>query len=776
MKIDKEKFLKNDYLFGVVIAAVITLIFFSKFYIGNNYFSAADILYKYNPWKTVASSDYLYPSNELRTDDIYLNHPDYAEIDRQSDKTLNIHYTENKLAGESLNGFSYLFSPVLIPFLIFDANTATNISLMLRFFFALYGMFLFIRSLELSKAAALFGAIAFSGSTSFFSWVNTPIASTFCFIPFSLILITKLFKQKDNKLLFATLYALITGFSYLPGHPPSNIIYLFICGFWFVYLNIFDSKFDKKKFLINSIIFAVINLLSILYSACVLFPTVINSLSSSHLSRGGGDFSLGPVFLLTTYLLPNIFGNPAHRNWAYAGNFNEYVSYAGILTIILSILSFIYSKNKKHYWFFLIMAGISLGIAFNIPPFSLVNNTFGFKQIPPLRWNISLIFFLSILSAFMIDRIPTIKFDFTKILNKKVVLSVFAIILTLFIASMMFIYFYKDGKFLNPNRLFYLVQYSSIALGIVIAAAVSFYLYKNSKINNFSVIIIALIIFDLMVWSWEFHPAVNSKDIFPVTPGIEFLKKDTNYRIAVIESKDFALPGNTAEYYDIKSVGGYDLYIDKEYQDFLNLMCGVNKEYSGFVNLDNEKCINPEVGRLLGIKYYVVASNTKVNNKELKNVYKGNDMDIYEDTKYVDSQFLYQITNATLATSNIAELQKNVGFSDFAKNYENCESSIKELERTEDRIKYHFSSKCDVFMLTNKKYKVGWRIRKDDNYYSVSKVNNIFAGFELKKGNYEFELIQYNQLSEVTSLITTITSGGLISLLAFSLLRYKRSY
>lgn len=782
---------RRDKIFGITIWILLTLIFFSKFLISGDPFSASDILLDFYPWKSVAYQTYVRPSNDLRIDDVFLNYPDLVEIKKQASEGNLATYTDKKLSGEVQYGFTYPYSPFFWPYFIFEANWSITISLMFRFFVCGLGMYFLLRKFKFGRFASIFAGIAFCGSTPFFSWINTPISATFATLPWTIFFLLKLFEKTNfrKQLLYILLAGLTIGISYIPGHFPSNFIYNIIFGIFFFGLMVskvegkFFSKLNIKFFIKKILQFVFVNILGLIYATVSLYPFVSKLLESSLINRGitsPGEI-LSPLFILS-FFVPNIFGNPADRNWSYIGNFNEYIVFLGITTLILIPFALFSIKKNKLGLISLILALLTFGLFFNLPIINYLNVTPITKQIPSQRWAIALVFSLAILSALGIDCLAKSKNNF-QIFIKKNFRKMLMGISTVGLMAVALIFTLVQNKiqhFLESEKFSYRILYISVALitFISVLVVIFMYIFKNKKHALY--LLFPILLFELLLWSFHFHPTEDEKYIFPETPGLEYLTMNQdNSRVMFINGDDMFMAGNIPEAYGIRAVSGYDLFINVSYQEYLYGACKIyDFTPTNYLMPSSRDCMFSELSDMLDIKYFVLSPKSEnvenfltQGNESVKLVYKGDDMIIFQNTdNYGGGWFVENVIFSRATYLDYKEINeykidlRKTAIADTIIDSGKCINKISSFSRSTNKNTYELETSCDIFFVTNEKYDKSWHVYIDGVEISVVKVNHIFLGFEVHKGAKNIELIYRNYEYEKAFYISVTTAFVLIDL------------
>jgi len=131
------------------------------------------------------------------------------------------------------NGQSAPFSPFTILMLPFALWAGFTVQLAAKTFLALTGAFLWLRELELSRGAALFGAVLFGLSFTMAPWLLFPHTAVICLLPWVLFAI-ELSRAPEPAVSFRAGLLLTAAFVIWPlcGHPESVILSALFILLW----------------------------------------------------------------------------------------------------------------------------------------------------------------------------------------------------------------------------------------------------------------------------------------------------------------------------------------------------------------------------------------------------------------------------------------------------------------------------------------------------------------------------------------------------------------
>jgi len=249
-----------------------------------------------------------------------------------------------------------IFYPLNILFLIFNFNIAWSIFILIQPFLAAIFIYLYLREINISRLAAVFGGIAFAFClymTVWLEWGN--VAHSLIWLPAALFLVEKWIKKPQKKYFIFLIFCL--SFSILAGYAQTTIYLLVIfCGYAFL----------RKASKLIPALFLALGL-----SAFQILPTAelfLNSARQAYPSEKIKELLLPPFYLITTFV-PDFFGNPASRNYWLPGTYIERVSYIGVLPLFFAIMAIFFKcQTNKVKYFWLTTGIIALIFCLNLTP------------------------------------------------------------------------------------------------------------------------------------------------------------------------------------------------------------------------------------------------------------------------------------------------------------------------------------------------------------------------------------------------------------------------
>ncbi len=461
---------------------------------------------------------------------------------------------------------SAVFYPINILFFIFESKIAWIIYVLLQPMLAFIFMYLFIRSLSLSKYAALFCGLSFGFIGYMATWFEWGVVGhSGLWLPLVLFGITKYFK--NNSVRFLAISSVALACSIFAGHIQTTtyvalttISYYAFCAF--STKNNFTKRF--KSFVLGSwFIFLPLGIAAV---------QVLPSLELLQLSARNVPESLEifhrfqlPYSHLLTIFAPDFFGNPAVGS-LWKGNYAEFMGYFGIVALTFAVIGCVYQRQNKLIYFFLALSGIALIFALPTP----LSDTLTNFHIPvldtssPARTLFIFQFSFVILAGFGID---------AYMVKKKIVWRSFILLTLIYVGMWIFVLiapFFPQTGFIVPHLN---VIKRNLFIPTIILITTLILILIGTKTNRYKVIIffcfIVIAAFEYEYFLYKFSPFSPFGYFFPTHPLMSFLQEKApphriyGYGIGRIET-------NLPTQWRLSSPEGYDSLYIKRYGELIN--------------------------------------------------------------------------------------------------------------------------------------------------------------------------------------------------------------
>ncbi|MDP2649866.1 MAG: YfhO family protein [bacterium] len=735
-------------LMPVLFIGLLVIAFFWQFFIKGLLPIPSDtIIGLYHPFRDLYAKDYpngIPFKNFLITDPVRQQYP-WRELAVSLEKKLQLPlWNPYNFSGTPLlaNFQSGSFYPLNILFFLMPFATGWSLIIFLGPLFGGIFLFLYLDNLKLSKWASLLGALAFSFSGFFISWLEWGVITHVgLWLPLILLSIDKLILNKRN-LKWSLIFLFSLTSSFFAGHLQI-FFYLFI--FLWIYFLARWFQFGKKKNIL--FIFLLINSLFIILSSIQWIPTLqFISLSARNVDvldlNSSGWFI--PWQHLIQFVAPDFFGNPTTLNYWGVWNYGELVGYVGIAPLILALFAMFYRRDKKTLFFGTIFF---ISIVFSFPTF--------FAKIPyllkipflstaqPTRILFIMDFALAVLSA--------LGFDYFLKTKKKIVVIYPLIFISIVIASL-WIFIPKEHVSVVKSNLLLptlLIMFSSI----LFLALVTF-----QKKNRYAIIIAAIIIvvtiFDLFRFGWKFIPFTQKSYIFPSTQTLTFLQKNLGeFRFMTTDSRIF--PPNFSAIYRLQSVDGYDPLYPLRYGELIaaseRKKADINPPF-GFNRIITPHNYESRIVDLLGVKY--ILSLSVLNSSKLTKVFQEGQTIVYENKNVMSRAFF--VKNVKIVKSKHESIGmlfdssidlNQTGIVENGNNDLNIDwstGSAKIAQYSINKVIINTENKDAGFLILTDTFYPTWKVLVDNKQAKLYMVDYNFRGVVVQAGKHTVEF--YNSL------------------------------
>lgn len=632
---------------------------------------------------------------------------------------------------------SAVLSPFNLLFFIFPFVDSWSLLVLLQPLLAGFFTYIFVRALKRSEVASLISAISFMFCGFMTSWMGyATLGYAILPLPLALFAIEKYSTSQKEK--FLTLLSLTIPLSFFSGHFQISI-YFFIVVFSYILFKLIATR-EVNSF-IKTIIFATAGLLMSL-------PQILPSVEFYSQSFRSNIFEKGEVIpwsYLPTFLSPDFFGNPVTRN-DWFGHYAEWNTYIGVFPLVLAFYSMTV-KKKNHIIFFAILSVSSLLLAFD----SRVVDILVALRIPVLstsaasRIIVLYSFSFSVLAAFGYDQLVL---DFKEKKRKKI-LAFFAAFSLIF-ALLWAIIFLK--VFIPIDHL--KVAKNNLKLPtlifIVTVALIIFGSMRKKFILSFSLLIIALISFDMLRFATKWQEFSPKNLVFVDVPvASAFAQISNSYRVM----GNFG--GEASNYFRLPSLEGYDALYIKRYGEFAASITDgkLKQSYRSVVMFPKDSTNTPAMINLMGTKY-IVHKNAddgagwtfpiwSYPGKQFTKIYEDIAYEIYENKDvyprvFLVGQYIIERDSQKIInhlTSKNADLREQIILEEDPK----IPQTEKELGLI--NVKKYTPNEVEIEVIASKSA----LLFMSDNYYKGWKANVDFESVPIYRANYAFRAIPITQ-------------------------------
>lgn len=615
--------MKKEFLWGIFLFLAIPVFLFHESLFTERVLSQADVLFVLKPWRALVPPDFL-PSNWLLMDQTFQFFPWLSFAREQFQKGAVPLWNPYSYSGSPLlaNGQSAVFSPFHLLFYIFPFLKMFSISACLRLFCAALFMYFFMRSLGIGARGSTLSALSYQTCGFLIVLLNHPHSNPAIFLPL-LFWMTERVCQKAS--LRRT--ALLSGVLFLQnisGHVATALIQTLAVFCYGVYRA--KGSFRVGRLLVLAIV------LGVFASAFVLVPTLEYALvSHAPFYRFEDKVPFFPTRSDFTAMLalffPTLYGTPIRLDDAQFRNFNMLnQGFVGMTILVLAVGAFVGRKKERTIGFFAMLTLVAWGAAYHLPVLvTLLDQTglLGFFQ--PSSWLLFSSFSLSALAGIGFDRIISSERKKASFFLRS--LSALLLLVGLCAVGILLV---SQESFPELSPLFFKTSLY-FPIGLLVALLILSLGYFQGSLRSvfWRGGIFFLVILEHFLFAFRYNPTISPKNLFPPTPGIQFLLSDPDPDPFRILSLKGMLSPNTGMRYHLQEVRGYDALEYDPYMRYLEKIGPIPFRKS-FFKLDVFHYYDSPLIDLLNAKYII--SSKSLSGDSFRLVYDG-EMKIYQNPK-----------------------------------------------------------------------------------------------------------------------------------------------
>lgn len=739
----------------VIFIVLVWFIFSSPYFIKNKVpFSSTYLVNFFSPWN--AYPGFSSPVKNNAMPDIISQIYPWKTFTIESLKSLQLPlWNSYSFSGSPhlANYQSAVFSPFNILFLFLPFIDAWSLLVLLQPLLAGLFMFLFLRTLKITKEGSLVGALGFMFCGFITTWMAYGTLSyAICFLPLALYAVEKYLDSAKSK--FLILLSFSIPLSFFSGHFQTSI-YFFLFIISYIVFKFFQTRNKKNIFILFFYTF-----LGLLLS----FPQLLPSVELYAQTLRSGIFQkieVIPWNYLVTLIAPDFFGNPVTRN-DWFGHYAEWNAYIGLFPLMLGVYAVFRKKSTES--FFLITALVAILLSFQTSLLDLLV----LLKIPVIstsaasRIIVLFSFSVSVLAAFGFQKLikdikeRKIKFIFSWLL-------VFFIVFLLLWTIVLLKFFIPIDKIVIAKQNLILPTVLYLLFSVVLFIAL-FFKHKNKNyILSFSAYLIILVIaFDLLRFANKWMPFESKSLMYPKIPVASEFQKITK------QDRVFGnLGGEATTYYSLASIEGYDAVYIKRYGEFIaSLQSGkVEQSARSVVQFPKYGLYSKKALNFLGIKYVVYKVGdghsswtfpfweyedgvfTLLYNDGVYQILRNNDVfpRAFLAGNYVVENNPQKILNKMFNKS--FDLKSTLVLEQDPKlNLNLTSGAAKIVSYGDNKVIINTVSNGNSLLFLSDTYYPGWDVYVDGKKSEIYRTDYTFRSVFVPKGNHEVEFL-YNPLS-----------------------------
>jgi hypothetical protein len=562
------------------------------------------LLYEHQPWAAHAPADGA-PANPLLYDAPFLFYPLLTHAVAAVQRGELPVWSPALYAGHPfLASFQIaLFSPFTAVAYLIPLPHATVVKALAPLIVGGIGMFLYVRRLGLTAAAAWFAGIAYLLNGFAVAWIEHPLTAVACWLPWILLATDALVRQGRAR--SVAWLALPVTLTILAGHPETTTKVFLLTGTYAAAALIVHAP--RRWWLVTAAYALGILLTSIQLVPFFEYLAQSEALLSRETASRNTYFL--PVATMIAGLVPDFFGNPATgayhvppNRYGVVANYAEQALYAGIPVVVLAAAG---AAARLHEWrvrFFVAWAVVALTLMFGLPGIVHAVSALPFLRVMILtRFGLLVIVSLIVLAAYGVDALTRAAHVDGRRLNRTVLGAAIAAIAAVAMASLGALDFLRTHGLTAAA-----VTGGALAIALLLASSGLVVLRTRGRLSPvlFAVAICTLLAADLLAAGRGFHPTTPPADVYPVVPEIELIQRDTG--LFRVYGWGNALVPNAAMAYGLQDARGWDGMNPHRYVGLLDL---------GYLRQTSEPerhLRNPVLLDLLNVKYVFVGPDVEL--------------------------------------------------------------------------------------------------------------------------------------------------------------------
>lgn len=762
----------------------ICFVFFYPIFFGKIPFPADLLISEYSPWKYMSFLGYAsgaYPEKFQYFDVLRQMYPWTTFVIHTIQSLQFPLWNPYNFSGTPLfaNSQSAVLYPFHLLYFLLPQVGAWTLLVMLQPGLASIGTYLYGRKIGLGKWGSTLAGIAF-GYCLFFSVFleyNT-IDQVVLFLPFLLWLIELTLERK--KFWIPILLPLTLAASFFAGHIQ---IFGFLFLFLAVYILIRSFSYENKQK--NILWFGLLLILGFGIAAVQLLPTL-------ELIQNAARSSQEYAFLIHNLLLqpyqallflsPDLFGNPASRNYLFSDSYPGNAVYIGFIPFVFSLYSLFLWKHKRQVVFYAVSSVFFILFFFNTPATELFYKLHIplFSTGSPTNALFLLSFSLSILAGFGFDRWMEKK-------EKRIILLAVGLCVVFLLGVV--VLRLAHIPFIAKS----VIYTSGISFGMILLLFGGVLLNKRQIVG---IMLIGITLFDLLYFFQKFNPFVPQSLIFPQSAILTYLKNHEGINRFLSYGNGYIQP-NIATQYQLYDPNGYDPLYPKWYGAFIESAKSGNiptqfsnqnrsdavldQAYTStdlVTNNSSQKAMN-----LLGVRYVVGKDDPttyKLSQNQFGLVFQSNGWQVYENKIALPRVFLAY--NSLVYSSDkdfgnkfysdVFNPRTTILLDRFVGNFTQGTGSAVIKSYTASKVVIHTASTAKALLFLSDTYYPGWNVTIDGKESTLLKADYAFRAVVVPAGSHTV-IFSYTPSSFSLGLTLTIISLGIVFLIG---MKEKRQY
>lgn len=558
-------------LLVVMLGALATI--FDREWRDGEIFSPADLVFQFYPWAYDAPRQTA--TNPTRSDEAFYHQPLMATHFARLRAGHLPDHDPQRLGGvpSFFQGLDTgrLVSPFSLPFHLVPAEQAVSAYGPLRLLVAALCMWMFLRGIGLSAAAAACGGLAFGLNGHFLTWLSAPMPTVAAWLPLALHFVRR--TVRSTTVSDAAGLAAAVGLMAVGSYMATLLVCLAAVGVYTIAEVAGTRRWFTLPWLAGGLT------VGLLLGAAALGP-MLAALATSPATARVVSAEGAPWTNLATLAMPDFWGSPIGGTWWHpdpTANYPEHVAYLGIVVIALAgagVASLRTLRQTPVGWAMVALAVVSLTRAYGGVPGRWLVWLPGQAQSNPFRWYAAAACAAAVLAAIGLHALER---DgraagharwWRPLLGTWLALGGLALAAGAALLALRPTIRALDLQALERAQVFRFVVVATATASLATALACLRHAHVRLAAAGALVLLTAA---DLSQANRRFNPTVPADQYYPATAGLVWLADQAlGWRVAPVDADAELVEGHVWGLFGLETVTGFDFHGDAAYQQFLH--------------------------------------------------------------------------------------------------------------------------------------------------------------------------------------------------------------
>jgi Bacterial membrane protein YfhO len=664
------------------------------------------------------------------------------------------------------NSQSALFYPLNVPYYLVPLPIAWTICLIVRMFLAALFMAMFIRSIGGSKTGSIFAGIVFASCGFMTAWQGQPMVDGAIWLPFVCNAIHRLHKIRSA----SSIAIAAVGFAMpvLAGHPETaahiTLTGLALALMLFAFAS--EPHTSRRDYRFGAS-FAVAGVLALGLASVQIVPTL------EWLRQIGQGFTgIWPPLVphqVLSWVSRDILRDPNSAGMSIPTG-AAYMAMVSILAVPLAA----FHRSRLYVAFFCVLSACAIAIAYGVQPiYAVVSHTPILGALKNHRLLVAS-FAIAALSGLGISALEEqVAFTGRKRLMALTLLGSMFVLLFLLIRQLQFDTAFKVEFTRRPSF--------SRALLLISLILMVWRLYGGLRGRVFPIAICGLALFDLTTFGFGYMGFAGLDEIFPASPGFDFLLHTGNRQFRIIEV-GIPYSSNAGVMYGLDSADGYEYGMTSRQLAFSQDLIDPN---SNGINFVADRIFETKDHRLdlLNLKYVVVPAGASyisrfTDSGRFLQAFNNGEIVIFENRSVLPRAWLVPLSGMEIFRKVDMEVDrlksadfdplKSVTISDMSsapsttQTEHNFNGFADVVESGITRLAIRTQASAPAVLVVSQTYYPGWTAMVDGKLTPTLAADVTLTGIPVPAGAHEVQLV-FQPLSFRLGLALTIVATIIMS-------------